>query len=76
MITRKKKIAIAVLAFAPQIIGPAPGVHARDYGQYNDVPQHIRDWFKGLKNFFNPQSADMILVAFELKNLVHGLSRT
>ena len=50
MITRKKKIAIAAVALAAQMTGLTPGLYARDYGQYNDVPQHIRDWFKGLKN--------------------------
>jgi hypothetical protein len=50
MMTAQKKIALAALTLAAQITGLTPGVHARDYGQYNDVPQHIRDWFKGLKN--------------------------
>ena len=50
MITAKKKVAITALALAALITGLTPGVYARDYGQYNDVPQHIRDWFKGLKN--------------------------
>ena len=44
---------MAALALAAHITGLTRGVHARDYGQYEDVPQHIRDWFKALKN---PQS--------------------
>ena len=47
MITRKKKIVLAALALAALITGLTLSAHARDYGQYNDVPQHIRDWFKG-----------------------------
>ena len=50
MVTRKKKVALAALAIATQMTGLTLSVQARDYGQYNNVPQHIRDWFKGLKN--------------------------
>ena len=51
MVTRKKKVALAALAIATQMTGLTLSVQARDYGQYNNVPQHIRDWFKGLKNW-------------------------
>jgi hypothetical protein len=32
------------------VIGQAFGVDARDYGQYANHPQHLRDWFKRLEN--------------------------
>jgi hypothetical protein len=38
---------VLVAAF---VAGGALNAHARDYGQYSDVPTHIRDWFKGLEN--------------------------
>ncbi len=50
MIARKKKIAVAALALPAQITGITLSVDARDNGQSNDVPQHVRDWFKRLKN--------------------------
>jgi hypothetical protein len=46
----QKKVTIAAIALAAQIAAPTLGAYARDYGQYEDVPQHIRDWFKALKN--------------------------
>ena len=39
----QKKVAIAALALATQITALTLSVHARDYGQYENVPQHIRD---------------------------------
>jgi hypothetical protein len=41
---------MVALALAVQIASLAFGVYARDHGQYEDVPPHIRDWFKALKN--------------------------
>jgi hypothetical protein len=52
----QKKVTIAALALAAQITGLTVGVYARDHGQYEDVPQHIRDWFKALKNPQNGRS--------------------
>ena len=46
----RKKVAITAVALVARILDPTLGVYARDYGQYEDVPQHIRDWFKALKN--------------------------
>jgi hypothetical protein len=47
------KIAKTSLILAAQIIGPSPDVSARDLGEYEDIPQRIRDWFKALKNPHN-----------------------
>jgi hypothetical protein len=44
------KIARASLLVVAQIVGPSPDASARDYGEYEDVPRRIRDWFKALKN--------------------------
>jgi hypothetical protein len=44
---RRRKVAIAAVAL---ILCPTLGLYARDYGQYEEIPQHIRDWFKALKN--------------------------
>ena len=52
----QEKVAIALLVITAQIAGLTPVVSARDYGQYEDVPQHIRDWFKALKNPQNGRS--------------------
>ena len=46
----QEKGAIALIVLAAHIVGLTLVVSARDYGQYGDVPQHIRDWFKALKN--------------------------
>lgn len=48
--TAKEKVTIIALAIAMQITGLTSGAYARDFGQYNDVPRHVRDWFKALKN--------------------------
>ena len=52
----QEKGAIALIVLAAHIVGPTLVVSARDYGQYGDVPQHIRDWFKALKNPQNGRS--------------------
>ena len=46
----QEKVAIALIVLAAHIVGLTLVVSARDYGQYEDVPQHIRDWFKALKS--------------------------
>jgi hypothetical protein len=43
---RRSKVAIPAVAL---ILCPTLG-HARDYGQYEDSTQHMRDWFKALKH--------------------------
>lgn len=52
----QKKVAIGTLALFAQITGLTFDVNARDYGQYENIPQHIRDWFKALKNPQNGRS--------------------
>jgi hypothetical protein len=44
------KVAMTLVAVAVQIAGLAVDASARDRGQYNDVPEYIRDWFKALRN--------------------------
>jgi hypothetical protein len=41
------RFVLLIFAF---VIGQAFGVYARDYGQYANRPQHLRDWFKRLEN--------------------------
>jgi len=40
----QEKVAIALIVLAAHIAGLTLVVSAGDYGQYEDVPQHIRDW--------------------------------
>jgi hypothetical protein len=46
----QEKVAIVLVILAAHVAGLTLVVSARDYGQYEDVPQHIREWFKALKN--------------------------
>jgi hypothetical protein len=43
---------VVLIMLAAPVTGLTPGA-ARDYGQYEEIPRPIRDWFKALKN---PQS--------------------
>ena len=39
-----------LIVAAAFVAGGPLDAHARDYGQYSDSPQHIRNWFKRLNN--------------------------
>jgi hypothetical protein len=39
-----------VLAITAQVAGLTLDANARDRGQYNDVPENIREWFRALRN--------------------------
>lgn len=38
------------LLLAAFVAAGSTGAHARDYGQYSNVPNHLRNWFKSLYN--------------------------
>jgi hypothetical protein len=46
----RRNVTIAAVALVAQISYPMLTVYGRDYGQYEHVPDYIRDWFKALKN--------------------------